>query len=159
VGRPRQPTQLRLLRGNPSKRRIPPEVQPLRRVPDPPSCLMGDALLEWQRITPILVKLGLLTEIDGPALAAYCQAFARWQDAERELAEHGPVITSPNGYQVQSPYIGISNRAVTIIKAFVQEFGMTPSARSRIALEGQELDPDRGDAFDLFLATGPRRGR
>jgi hypothetical protein len=49
---PAMPTQLKLLRGNPGKRAIPPEPQPLRpdEIPDPPNFLLDDAKDEWRRL-------------------------------------------------------------------------------------------------------------
>ena len=52
----------------------------------PPGFLMPAAKDEWWRVAPQLHYLGLLTAIDVTALAAYCQACGRRQQAEDALA-------------------------------------------------------------------------
>ena len=36
---------------------------------------------------PFLLRYRLVTEIDTAALALYCQAYGRWQEAERKISE------------------------------------------------------------------------
>lgn len=69
---PPVPFPLKLLRGNPGKRPMRPEPQPqiAADVPEPPSFITGYAADEWWRTAPELHRLGLLTRIDVPALAA-----------------------------------------------------------------------------------------
>lgn len=90
-----------------------------------------------------LLRLGLMTEIDGPALSAYCVAWARWREAERKLQEFGIVVTTPNGFFAQSPYLGIANRALEQMMKVLIEFGMTPSSRTRVkaAPKAAKADP------------------
>jgi len=33
-------------------------------------------------------------QMDGTALALYCETFARWQEAQQELSTHGLVVTT-----------------------------------------------------------------
>jgi phage terminase small subunit len=46
-------------------------------------------------------------------------------------------VTS-NGNEVQSPWVGIANRNLETMIKLAKEFGMTPSARTRIRVEKQE---------------------
>ena len=48
-------------------------------------------------------QLGVLTEIDMAAFAGYCQAYARWKEAEEYISEHGTVMKAPSGYCQQVP--------------------------------------------------------
>lgn len=139
AGRKPKPTRLHLLHGNPGHRkRNRSEPQPNICVPTPPTHVRGEALKEWKRIAPELEKLGLISKIDRAALAAYCVAYARWCEAEKELKK-GLIVVSPNGYPIPSPYVSIANRALKQIREFATEFGMTPSSRSRV-----QASPDRG---------------
>jgi DNA modification methylase len=47
--------------------------------------------------------------------------------------ELDPVVKSPNGYPIQSPYIAIANRQAEIMLRIASEFGFTPASRGRIA--------------------------
>ena len=85
-GRRPLPTALRKLEGNRGKRPFNErEPQPSPGEPAMPP-LSREAAKEWKRIVPILMALGILTVADGSALAIYCTAFARWQQAERQLS-------------------------------------------------------------------------
>ena len=39
-------------------------------------------------------QLGILTEIDMAAFAGYCQAYARWKEAEEFITQHGTIAVS-----------------------------------------------------------------
>ena len=85
-GRKPTPTYLKLLNGNPGKRRLNPnEPKPRNRTPTCPSHLCPSAKAEWKRLAAQLAILQILTEFDRGALAAYCQTYGRWMEAERKL--------------------------------------------------------------------------
>jgi len=143
AGRPRKPTVLKLLEGNPGRRPLPKnEPKPAPVMPKCPTHLNAAAKREWKRVSIDLEPLGLLTKIDMAALAAYCMAYSRWVEAENMIRKHGMLVKSPNGYPMQSPYLAIANKAVEQMKSFLTEFGMTPAARSRIDLKVDEKEID-----------------
>jgi P27 family predicted phage terminase small subunit len=140
-GRKPTPTHLKLVKGNPGKRPInKKEPKPDRNLPLPPKHLSDEAKVEWGRISEELYKMGLLSNIDRSALAAYCQAYARWSQAERKLTEiakkdeifEGLLSQTKNGNWIQNPLIGIANKAMADMVKYATEFGMTPSSRSRV---------------------------
>jgi P27 family predicted phage terminase small subunit len=114
---------------------------PAVRLPACPPHLQGEARKEWRRIGRKLLACGLLTEIDGAALALYCQAWARWIEAEGNLVRYGTVIKAPSGYPIASPYLSIANTAMTQMARLLVEFGMTPSSRSRVAVVPPPASP------------------
>lgn len=149
-GRPPTPTALKLLKGNPGKRRLESaEPQPLKKAPPCPKHLVGEARKEWRRITKQLLALGLLTEIDRAALAGYCQAWARWVEAEEAMQKPGfqMITLTGNGYPVLSPWLGVANTALKQMRSFLSEFGMTPSARVRVKVEA----PRPKDPYEAYL--------
>lgn len=148
AGRPRKPTALKVLEGNPGKRPInQKEPKPKPVAPKCPAHLNPRAKKEWRRIAVDLEPLGLLTQVDRAALAAYCVAYSRWVEAEDMIRKHGMLVKSPNGYPMQSPYLAIANKAVEQMKGFLTEFGMTPSSRSRLSIN----DKGQEDEFDRLL--------
>lgn len=52
------------------------------------------------------------------------------------------VVWTGNGNLIQNPLVGISRRAAADMLRFAAEFGMTPSARSRIDTEKAALDAE-----------------
>lgn len=96
-----------------------------------------------------LFELGLLTELDRAALAAYCVAWAQWVQAEEEMRKPNfrMVTTTDNGYPVVSPWMNIAGNALKQMKSYLVEFGMTPSSRSRVTVAAEpEADP-----YEAFL--------
>jgi P27 family predicted phage terminase small subunit len=68
-------------------------------------------------------------------LAAYCQAYGRWVEAERRLKETPPLLKTPAGYVQQSPWLSIANKQIELMTRLMAEIGLTPSARSRLAVQ------------------------
>lgn len=138
----RQPTQLKILRGNPGKRPLPPEIRPPvpKHMPDPPEFLTSLAKEEWWKIGDELHRLGVLTVVDLKPLAAYCQAFGHWHDAETALskmAERDPqtnaiIIKGSHGPQL-NPLLKAAATAARDMVKYAAEFGLTPVARARLA--------------------------
>ena len=146
-GRKPKPSKLRLLQGNAGKRPINKrEPQPAPSVPDPPEHLSELARQEWTRMAGQLATLGLLTDLDRAAFAAYCQTYARWIDAEEAIKKTGTIVKAPSNYPILSPYLSIANRALDQMRAFMTEFGLTPSSRSRIAV-GPRPETDEMEDF------------
>ena len=153
-----KPTHLKLVTGNPGKRKLnSKEAKPRALIPGPPVHLTTDAVEEWNRVATDLYNLGVLSEIDRSALAAYAQAYGRWVQAERAIAKMaekdqltgGPMIKTSNGNASQNPLVGTATKAAADMMRYAAEFGMTPSARSRIAAAPPE---DGGDPADRFFA-------
>ena len=144
---PKKPLALERMEGNPGKRKLPEaadEISPPPEIPDCPKWLDAGARAEWKRVIPLLSTLGLLGKIDRAAVAGYCQAWARWEKAERILSKHGLTKTLKNGYIMPRPEVAIAHKYLGMVKAFCSEFGMTPSARGRMSIakmkEKDEMD-------------------
>ena len=134
-GPPPKPTALKILAGNPGKRKLNVnEPRPPAGVPERPRSVSQDVIAkaEWDRIAPELLRLGLLTVLDGAALGAYCQTFSLWQQAEELLRRDGRTYKLPNGTVCKHPAVGITQQAKMMVRAFAAEFGMTPASRSRL---------------------------
>lgn len=139
-----KPTALKRLQGNPGKRKIkttevrPPTTKgPLERPIAGADTLAADFLAKY---TPTLQALGLLTDVDQPGfeLAAKHYAFA-WKAAEHIEAE-GMTITDDHHEKRKHPLLGVFRDNSAAFRAWVQEFGMSPSARTRVQFpEAEQL--------------------
>ena len=126
-------------------------------LPEPPDHLNEDARAEWARIADELSVLGILTRLDRGSLAAYCQAYGRWRQAEaalsrmaeRDATTDGLMIRTKGGNLIQNPLVGTANKAMADMMRYAAEFGLTPSARSRV--DGVAHDTGWSPA-DEFLA-------
>ena len=154
-GRKPVPSAIKLIQGNPGRRPInKKEPKPKPKVPSPPSALKGEALREWKRITKVLGPMWMLSDLDRAVLAAYCTAYARWKAATDGIAAaakstgHGGLLTETrNGNLIQNPLVGIQRRAAEDMVKHGAEFGLTPSARSRLKIENPNRKPNEFDEF------------
>ena len=138
AGRPKTPTKLRLLRGNPGRRPIDddePDPSPRARIPTPPQDMGKYGRSEWRRMAKVLVPLGLLTDADMSAFRAMCHSFQRMCEAEDQIRIMGMVVMTPSKYPVQSPFIAIANKARAECMALWAQFGMTPAARTKVSVQ------------------------
>lgn len=142
TGRKPTPTALRRARGNPGKRAWNhAEPVPEGGMPTCPRHLSGAAKTEWKRLAASLHRMGVLTVVDRAAMAAYCQCYGRWVEAERKLAETPTLIRTPSGHVQQSPWLSVANRQLDLMGRYMTELGLTPAARSRIVAPGAIADP------------------
>lgn len=156
-----KPIKLKVLAGNPGRRRLPDEITPPAEMPVPPAHLDAYALEEWNRVVEGLNAMGILAGIDQQAFAAYCGAYSRWRAAEEELSKlrdvdplSALVLKTISGNWIQQPLIGISNKAAGDMVKYAVEFGMTPSARARLA-----MDPNRSKKGKFDGLVGVRGGK
>ena len=152
-GRKPKPTLLKTLEGNPGKRPLNDrEPVPPDGIPDCPDFLTDEARAEWFRTAKVLKEMQLLTLADRAALAAYCTAYGRWVEAEKQVQKYGTIVKSPNkGFPMKSPYLTVADQALESMRKLMVEFGLTPSSRSRIKVPGNR---DATDEFDLFIGAG-----
>ena len=132
-GRKPTPTAIKELEGNPGKRPLNSnEPKPVKKAPACPKWLEPEAKKEWRRLVKQMETLGILTQVDMAAFAGYCQAYARWKEAEEFITQHGSIVKTPSGYWMQVPQISIAQTYLKIMNRFAEQFGLTPASRSRI---------------------------
>lgn len=145
------PTAVKVMRGNPGKRPLnDAEPKPDATMPQCPRHLTTAARAEWHRVARKLHVVGVLTYVDRGILAAYCQAYGRWVEAEERVARDGTLVVTPNGYEQQSPWLGIANKAQDQMVRAARELGMTPASRSAIKVD----KPEQSLADLLFGEVG-----
>ena len=133
-GRKPKPTAIKVLEGNPGHRPLNKnEPKPVKKAPSCPKSLEPEAKKAWRRLAPQLERMGVLTEVDRDAFAAYCTAYARWKEAEDFMTEHRTTIfKTPSGYYQQLPQVSIAQSYLKIMNNLGTQFGLTPASRSRI---------------------------
>ena len=136
AGRRPKPTAVKKLNGNPGKRPLNKnEPQPQLSIPECPTHLSVYAKEEWSRLSEELHGLGLLTRIDRAALAAYCQVWGRWVEAEEVVVIQGLTVATLKRDQAKNPHLDIADRCLKQMREYLVEFGMTPSSRSRLSIK------------------------
>lgn len=96
-GRKPKPTAMKELEGNPGKHPLnTSEPKPNKKAPACPKWLEPEAKKEWRRLAKQMEAIGILTEVDMAAFAGYCQAYARWKEAEEFITQHGTIVKTPS---------------------------------------------------------------
>lgn len=136
------PTEIKRLRGNPGKRRLPhpgeePQPENVETLPEPPDWLGEFGVREWERVGPVLVANRLLTQADLMAFAAYCANVQLMIESMQDIEKNGTTIVGARG-EVRNPALASFAQAVTSLRALATEFGMTPSSRGRMKLAGDD---------------------
>ena len=156
AGRKPKPTALKVLEGDRGKGRRPlneHEPVPPKGGVKCPSWLLPEAKKEWRRLSKQLEAIGVLTEVDQAAFASYCQAYARWKEAEEFMTQHGTIVKTKSGYWQQVPQVSIAQTYLKIMNKIAEQFGLTPAARSRITA-GADMKDAAVDDMDALLGGG-----
>jgi P27 family predicted phage terminase small subunit len=166
-----KPNNVHYLTGNPSKKplgQLMDVLMPEIEIPSCPPHLWPEAKKEWKRVSVELERYGLISKIDRAALCLYVQSWAElvWAEkalsramqlaeAERQKVEaegreymggDGMTLITTNGNVIYSPHWVIANKARNNVNRFLENFGMSPAARSRVTpsnfLQKGLFDPD-----------------
>lgn len=156
-GRRPKPTALRRADGNPGRRGYNhAEPMPPQDLPDCPPHLNAVAQEEWDRLAEALSRMGVVTVADRAALAAYCQCYGRWVEAEEKLKTTPMLLKTATGYVQQSPWLSIANKQLELMGRFMTELGLTPAARSRIVAFADAV-ADEPITITRIILTAPDR--
>jgi len=110
-------------------------------------------------LAPALEAMRVLTVADLKAFEGYCQAYARWREAEEFITQHGSIFKTPSGYVQQVPQVSIAQQNLKIMQSFCSEFGLTPASRARvIANGGGSDDVPSADPMEKLLRGGWQDG-
>jgi P27 family predicted phage terminase small subunit len=133
MGRKPKPTAAKRLAGNPGKRPLNENEPQYDGAPEMPDHLPAEAKAEWQRRVPEMSRQGVVTDHDAAVLCAYCEAWARYVKASKNVQKYGEVIVSPKtNTAYASPHLHILTAAEKQMVTYAAELGLTPSARSRV---------------------------
>jgi P27 family predicted phage terminase small subunit len=153
-GRKPMPSAVHELRGDyekdPQRRRV-NEPKPPKGIPQAPEYLDEFAKEEFELITKIMNAMGILTLADSSALVMYCETFSSWRKAAAKTLESGAwtIRHDKDGNAISSrcEWDRIRERSADACRRWLIEFGLTPSARTRL-----QVSDEVKDDFDAFLA-------
>ena len=130
------------------------ELQPESGRPRCPAWLRKDAKSAWKQLVPLLDNMGVLTKIDGNALARYCEMWARWRAVSEFVVRHGESFPIKDG---QGNLVGFRSlpqaRTASHLSGELlrleQQFGLTPAAR--VGLTVGERPSTNDDKSRFFM--------
>ncbi|MBX3377521.1 MAG: phage terminase small subunit P27 family [Phycisphaeraceae bacterium] len=124
-----------------------------------PDWIDDDAKKVWTELVTILEAMGVLTSADTYSLTRYCQLLARWKRVEMFIQKYGETytLTSAAGKVkcvLPFPQVGMAMKLSMALTKLEQEFGLTPSARSRIQVDMRFLPPEELTEFEREFLVG-----
>ena len=135
------PTALRKLRGNPSRRPLNKrEPKPALGCPYPAWLdSLGDPSLRqiWTELSGLLSRTRVLTESDGEALSQLTHKIALYRTAAAALTagcSYTTITETGAEMQRQKPEYTIVSDLGRQIRGLLSDFGMNPSARSKVSM-------------------------
>jgi P27 family predicted phage terminase small subunit len=150
TGPPPKPTSLRLLHGDRKDRINTREPQVRDAPPMAPEGISDDVRDIWDYTLRELVAMKTAAAADRDSLICYCEAVVSHRKASAILAQSPVLIKGTLGGMVRNPALQIQRDTAMSIRAFAQEFGLTPSGRTRIQTEG--VAPASGERVNPFEA-------
>jgi P27 family predicted phage terminase small subunit len=155
AGKKRTPAAIRKLEGNRAKTPIPAEPIGQKGAPVAYHDLDGPALYEWQRVVPALESMGLLDKvIDRAALVIYCDLWGELVKVNREIKKIPYLSDSQSGASVVNPLYTLKLKLTDQVRKYLNEFGMTPTARTRLSVGKEQAEKD---ALQDLLSHGKRQ--
>lgn len=126
--------------------------EPPKGTPDPPKALTGEAKAEWKRMVDRLAQNGTLSIVDDAALYQYVELYAETEAVKTDNANvrklskelkaaaknlEGMELVQAIGeivklQQILAKQTQQLRQGHMAIRQYLVEFGMTPSARSRV---------------------------
>lgn len=151
VGRKPKPTALKVLQGNPGKRPLNKrEPKPPAGMPKCPTWLDGMARAAWLELAPLLEQTKVVTESDRKALELLCDAYSEYRRTREIVRKQGATyeaLTEGGSIMIRPrPEVTMAQDAWKRVRAMLQEFGLTPSSRSKIQVV-QDAAEDPYEAF------------
>lgn len=147
------PTALKLAKGTRSDRIPKGEPKPPAGLPVMPSWLDKEAKAEWKRIAPILAAAGILSPLNGAALAHYCLAHGRVVRTHRELETiEAQTVETQRGGERLHPLVKSMREDQALCMRILAEFGGTPSSLTGIKLDAPAVE----DPLSAFINRTPK---
>lgn len=148
MARPPKPTALKLVQGNPGKRPLNNKEPKLKvEAPKVPAHLSPKAKTAWKGLCETLGDMGVIAKADGKALELLCDAYSEWRDLRKVVDSEGhtyqTLSTTGDTIYKARPEVAMAADAWKRISVMLQQFGLTPSSRSKVNAtdKAPESDP------------------
>jgi P27 family predicted phage terminase small subunit len=120
----------------------PTEITPAIILGCCPEYLSDDERHWWAYYGEILASIHVLTEADLMALEQLCKTTSQRVTVDAALLKSGPLYKTPRGVIAISPAFKLAEILKEREFRLLREFGMTPSARTRVAAEKKDTPVD-----------------
>ncbi|MCM3190421.1 phage terminase small subunit P27 family [Bacillus subtilis] len=166
--RPAKSATLQLIQGNPNKKnteelaaRADHEKKMKMRSDNikPPSWLDKVGKKEFKRVAALLTEVEIITEADISMLAAYCNAYSQYVSISKIIEEDGIMVHTEgkdkDGNPIklvgeEHPLLKRQKNYFDQMKSAANDFGLTPSARAKLAITRTQEEREKTAAEKEF---------
>ncbi|TAH83097.1 phage terminase small subunit P27 family [Bacillus subtilis] len=166
--RPAKSATLQLIQGNPNKKnteelaaRAEHEKKMKMRSDNikPPTWLDKVGKKEFKRVAALLTEVEIITEADISMLAAYCNAYSQYVSISKIIEEDGIMVHTEGKDEDGSPIKLVGEEHPLLkrqknyfdqMKSAANDFGLTPSARAKIAITRTQEEWEKTAAEKVF---------
>lgn len=134
-GRRPQPTALKVLRGNPGKRKLnAAEPKPPEGVVTRPEGLSAGAVVAWEELAPICLAMGTLTTADVRVFATVCELQATLTAASASKDNIADPVASAGAVKLERD-------TAVVLRPYYALFGLEPVSRARVKMPQKADEP------------------
>ncbi|MCY8276479.1 phage terminase small subunit P27 family [Bacillus inaquosorum] len=166
--RPAKSATLQLIQGTPNKKnteelaaRAEHEKKMKMRSDNikPPTWLDKVGKKEFKRVAAILTEVEIITEADISMLAAYCNAYSQYVSISKIIEEDGIMVHTEgkdeDGKPIklvgeEHPLLKRQKNYFDQMKSAANDFGLTPSARAKLAITRTQEEREKTAAEKEF---------
>ncbi|WOO43753.1 phage terminase small subunit P27 family [Bacillus subtilis] len=166
--RPAKSATLQLIQGNPNKKnteelvaRAEHEKKMKMRSDNikPPTWLDKVGKKEFKRVAALLTEVEIITEADISMLAAYCNAYSQYVSISKIIEEDGIMVHTEgkdeDGKPIklvgeEHPLLKRQKNYFDQMKSAANDFGLTPSARAKLAITRTQEEREKTAAEKEF---------
>ncbi|MEC1488889.1 phage terminase small subunit P27 family [Bacillus subtilis] len=166
--RPAKSATLQLIQGNPNKKnteelaaRAEHEKKMKMRSDNikPPTWLDKVGKKEFKRVAVLLAEVEIITEADISMLAAYCNAYSQYVSISKIIEEDGIMVHTEgkdeDGNPIklvgeEHPLLKRQKNYFDQMKSAANDFGLTPSARAKLAITRTQEEREKTAAEKEF---------
>ncbi|AZS17401.1 phage terminase small subunit P27 family [Paenibacillus lutimineralis] len=111
-----------------------------------PAWLNDSARKVWRKTVKDMEEFDVLDKVDEDVLGTYCDAVAKYQEANDLIDKHGYTEVNMQGNRVVSAHVKLAQSYARIILSYSNKLGLNAEARARLAkkMAGGEEDPNAG---------------
>jgi P27 family predicted phage terminase small subunit len=110
-----------------------------------PADLEPDECSAWLDLVPHLERSGLLDRVDEVALRHMVLVVAAIRGARAQLVDEGWYVSSPNGYRIAHPAVGVLRQFLAEFRQWSNLFGLDPASRAALVGAGVKSPVDDED--------------
>lgn len=107
----------------------------------PPAHLNAKTKAVWRALAPKLKKHGLLTELDAISFEVLCQSYSDTIAAAGQLTPDQLIVyVGEQKTPMANPLVGIIGKNLATLKWAIQQYGLSPAARTGIRTASVKAD-------------------